>query len=151
MDEAQAGGVAPLVGAWRLRSFQVQQEGGGVLLPFGERASGSLIYTDSGQFAAQVAAENRFRFVADDPMEGTPAEMQAAFRGFISYFGHFECHWQGGFVVHHVERSLFPNWEGQQLKRFMALAGDRLTLTTTPISWGGGGQIVAALEWQRVG
>ncbi|NIO57697.1 MAG: hypothetical protein GTN72_16250 [Candidatus Latescibacteria bacterium] len=37
---------------------------------------------------------------------------------------------EGGFVIHHVESSLFPNWEGHGQKRYVTLSGNRLTLTS---------------------
>ena len=42
-----------------------------------------------------------------------------------------------GVVVHHLEWSLFPNWTGTGQRRFFAIAGDRLTLTTPPFQRNG--------------
>ncbi|NIS78033.1 MAG: hypothetical protein GTO00_10655 [Deltaproteobacteria bacterium] len=33
-------------------------------------------------------------------------------------------------MIHHVESSLFPNWEGHGQKRYVTLSGNRLTLTS---------------------
>jgi len=54
-------------------------------------------------------------------------------------------------VVHQVEGSLFPNWEGQGQKRYVELSGHRLKLTTPPTLWGGGEEIVGMIEWERIG
>jgi hypothetical protein len=47
-----------------------------------------------------------------------------------------------------VEGSLFPNWEGQKLKRFVELSDNRLTLSTPPTVWGG--EVVGVVLWERV-
>ena len=141
---------APIVGAWRLISFQSRTDNGEVTYPFGEEPQGTLIYTAHGRYAVQLMRGARPRFADPDQMKGTAAEIKASFEGCIAYFGRYEFHAKAGFVVHHIEGSLFPNWEGQALKRFFELTGDRLKITTPPTVWGGGGQIVGLLEWQRI-
>jgi hypothetical protein len=141
---------AGIVGAWKLISFEIRKENGGVLHPYGENARGSIIYTESGRFAAQVMRPDRPQFGAGDQMKGTPEEIKANYEGVISYFGPYELDAEKGFVLHHVEGSLFPNWEGQAQKRFFELSGNRLTLSTPPILWGGGGQVVGVLVWERI-
>ena len=56
---------------------------------------------------------------------------------------------ENGFVVHHVEGSLFPNWEGQALKRLVELSGNRLKLSTPP-TLRGGGEVVFVILWERI-
>jgi len=147
MEESAHG--SPLIGAWRLVSFHARGSNGDVSYPFGKDAQGSIIYTESGRFTAQLARPGRPPFSSSDQMKGTSEEMEASYKGFISYFGQYECDRQRGVVIHRVEGSLFPNWEGQALMRYFVLSGNRLTLTTPPTSWGGGGEIVAIVEWER--
>jgi len=141
---------APIVGAWRLVSFQSQKDNGAVTYPFGEDVKGTIIYTAHGRFAVQLMRGARPRFADPDQMKGTAEEIKTSFEGCIAYFGHYELQAEAGFVIHHIEGSLFPNWEGQPLKRYCQITGDRLQLTTPPTVWGGGGQIVGLLEWQRI-
>ena len=82
-------------------------------------------------------------------MQGTREEIEAGYEGYIAYYGSYEFDPTGGFVVHHMDGSLFPNWEGQGLKRYCAFSGLRLTLTTPPIVWGG--ESVGTLVWERIG
>jgi hypothetical protein len=138
------------IGAWRLISFEVQTDDGRVIRPFGTDAQGSIIYTDSGRVSAQVMRSDRPPIAAGDQMKGTSEEMAANYKGCISYFGSYDVDAEGGFVVHRVESSLFPNWEGEAQKRFFALEGDRLTLSTPPTQWGGGGRVVGVLVWERI-
>jgi len=140
---------ALIVGAWELISFKIQKENGEVIYPFGKNARGSIIYTDSGRFSAQFMRPDRPKFTSGDQMKGTSEEIKANYEGFVSYYGSYEFDKEKGFIIHHVEGSLFPNWEGQGLKRFFELSGNRLRLSTPPTLWGGGGN-VATLIWERV-
>ena len=83
-------------------------------------------------------------------MQGTVEEIEANYQGVIAYYGHYEVDRENGFVIHHVEGSLFPNWEGQPQKRFYELSGNQLKLRTPPTSWGGG-EVVGVLLWERIG
>ena len=78
---------APIVGAWRLVTFQSRQDNGAVTYPFGEEAQGTLIYTARGRYAVQLMRATRPRFADPDQMKGTPAEIKASFEGCIAYFG----------------------------------------------------------------
>jgi len=140
---------APIIGTWKLISFETQRENGEVIYPFGKNAQGSLIYTESGRFSAQLMCPDRPQFTSRDQMKGTTEEIKANYEGFISYYGHYEFDRKKGFVIHHVEGSLFPNWEGQRQKRFYELPGNRLKLSTPPTLWGGG-ETVGVLIWERI-
>jgi hypothetical protein len=48
-----------------------------------------------------------------------------------------------------VELSLFPNWVGSDQERWVELAGDRLTLSASPLLLSGKQQ-VPCLVWERV-
>lgn len=149
MDQNTLRAAQAIIGAWRLISFQIEREDGTVVRPFGADAQGSIIYTDSGRFSAQVMRRGRPSFAAGDQMRGTPEEIEASYKGCISYYGSYRLDAEGSFVVHQVEGSLFPNWEGEGQKRFFAFSGNRLKLRTPPTLWGGG-QAVGVLEWERI-
>ena len=140
---------APIVGAWELISFKIQKENGEVIYPFGKNALGLIVYTDSGRFSVQVMRCDRPKFASGDQMKGTAEEIKANYEGYVSYYGSCELDKEKSFIIHHVEGSLFPNWEGQGLKRFFELSGNRLRLDTPPTLWGGGGN-VATLIWERI-
>lgn len=139
----------PIVGAWKLVSFKIQRENGEVVYPFGKNAQGSVIYTESGRVSAQVMRPDRPRFASGDQLRGTTEEIKANYEGFVSYYGPYEFDRKKGLVIHHMEGSLFPNWEGQRQKRFFELSGNRLKLSTPPTLWGGG-EAVAVLLWERI-
>ena len=138
-----------LIGAWRLVSFEFRKIDGAVIYPYGEKAQGSLIYTESSRYSAQLMRSDRPRFAIGDQMMGTPEEIDANYKGSISYFGTYQVDAENGFIIHHVESSIFPNMEGTDQKRFFELSGNRLQLTTPPINLDGG-KAVGVLLWQRV-
>jgi len=150
MEQGYSRASVPIVGAWKFISFEIQKADGQVIYPFGKNAQGSIIYTRSGRFSAQVKRPDRPQFASGDQMKGTIEEIEANYKGFVSYYGPYEFDSENGFMVHHVEGSLFPNWEGQPQKRFFELSGNRLKLSSPPTLWGGGGEIVAVLLWERI-
>ena len=98
-----------IVGAWKLISYKMQKDNEKAIYPFGKNASGSIIYTDSGRVSAQIMRSDRPKFASGDQMKGTADEIKANYEGYISYYGSYEIDKKNGFVVHHVEGSLFPN------------------------------------------
>jgi len=140
--------VIPLVGVWKLISFDARKEGEDLSFPFGKDVKGLLIYTDVGLFSVQMMRPNRPKFVSGDQLKGTVEEIKECFTGCISYFGSYEFDPNGRFVIHHIDSSLFPNWEGTQ-KRFVEISDKRMSLTTPPVVWGGKG-VVGAMIWERV-
>ena len=139
---------SPIIGAWTLVSFEFRKSDGHVIYPYGEEARGSLIYTESGRYSAQLMRTDRPRFAIGDQMMGTPAEIEASYKGSISYFGTYEVDVKNGFIMHHVEGSIFPNMEGTDQKRFFELSENRLQLTTPPIQLDGE-KAVGVLLWER--
>ena len=120
-----------------------------MIYPFGKNAQGSLTYTKSGRFSVQVVRPDRPKFTSGDQMRGTTEEIKANYEGFISYYGLYEFDRKRGFVIHHIEGSLFPNLEGQKQERFYELSGNRLKLSTPPTLWGGG-EVAGVLIWERI-
>lgn len=86
---------APIIGAWKLISFEIHRENGEVIYPFGKNAQGSIIYTESGRFSAQVTHPDRPRFASGDQMSGTTGEVKANYEGFVSYYGSYEFDGEG--------------------------------------------------------
>ena len=99
--------------------------------------------------SVQLMRSDRPQFASGDQMRGTDEEIKANYEGFVSYYGPYEFYRKKGFVIHHLEGSLFPNWEGQRHKRFFKFSGNQLKLSTPPTLWGGG-EIVATNIWERI-
>ena len=75
----------PIIGAWRLVSFETRKENGEVDYPFGNNAQGSLIYTKSGRMSVHLMRSDRPRFASGDQMKGTTEEIKANYEGLITY------------------------------------------------------------------
>ena len=150
MEQSLSQPPVPIAGAWKLISFEIQKADGEVIYPFGENAQGTIVYAESGRFSVQVMRPGRPQFASGDQMRGTAEEIEANYKGFISYYWRYEFDSEHGFVVHHVEGSLFPNWEGQGQKRFFELSGNRLDLLPEsllgnhwhPLGWSGSETLV---------
>jgi hypothetical protein len=140
-------GHSALVGAWRLLSWENQAADGQSTYPMGADALGYLLYTADGRFSVTISRANRPRFAAGDLLSGTTHEQAQAMQGFVAYAGRYS--FAGDRVVHHVELSLFPNWVGSDQQRSVELAGDRLTLSASPLLLAGQPQ-VPRLVWERV-
>jgi hypothetical protein len=136
-----------LVGAWRLVSWENRAADGQVTYPMGTDALGYLLYTADGRFSVTISRRDRAGFAAGDLLGGTTKEQARAVQGFVAYTGRYSFH--GDRVIHHVELSLFPNWVGSDQQRWVELAGDRLTLSASPLLLGGKRQ-VPRLVWERV-
>jgi hypothetical protein len=136
----------PLLGTWRLVSFEVRDEEGRVVHPFGRDAVGLFAYTADGYMAVQFGRADRRRLAMGDWVAAAPNEIAAAARDYIAYCGTYE--YRDGEVVHRVELSLLPNLIGGVLVRRVAFAGDRVTLSTPPTPFGGRQQI-GTVVWER--
>jgi hypothetical protein len=147
-EESRSCGTNPLIGTWRLVRGEVLDSDGTVRAPWGNDAVGWLLYGSDGGMAATIMVAHRPVFAADDMRRGTASEKAEAFETYLAYTGTYEV--RGDRVVHRIVASLFPNWTGTEQERHVALAEDRLTLTTPTISFGGSEQI-GRLVWERFG
>ena len=139
-----------LSGTWQLVSWNIQQaDGEPIDSPLGGDPRGSIMYDGRGHMSVALMRPDRPTFASDNLTDATPEEIAAAFAGYVGYCGSYEVNEQQRFVIHRIELSWFPNLVGTQQKRFFALAGDRLTLETPPLTLLGDAQ-VHRLVWQRL-
>jgi hypothetical protein len=136
----------PLVGAWRLVSYECKVGDGKRSSPLGADPVGYILYTEDGQMSVQIAAADRPPFASGDLHGGTAEEMIAAADSYIAYCGTYELF--DDRVVHHVEHSFFPNRVGTAQTRYYELDGDRIALVTPPILIDGEEQ-VCRIVWER--
>ena len=139
----------PLVGAWKLVTFEFRRDDGSVIYPFGAEAKGSVIYTESGRFSGQLMRIDRPKFAIPDQMQGTSEEIEANYKGSISYFGTYKADAEHREIIHYVEGSIFPNMEGTQQKRSFELDETQLVLKTQRFKVGGE-KAVGILQWERI-
>lgn len=142
-------GKEQFVGVWTLLSAVWTRSDGTVNYLFGQEPIGRLVYTKNGHMFATVMRHSRTRFASGDPRRGTPEEIKSAYEGCIFYYGTYEVDDEEGVVIHHVERSSFPNWDGGDQRRFFEFSGDRLKLWHDPILVDGV-EITGILIWKRI-
>lgn len=138
--------ASSLVGAWKLLVIEFRSDGQ-VVYPVGRDAAGSCLYDPTGHMSLQIMRVDRPRFALNDFQSGTPEEIVAAGKGYLSYGGTYVEDATHGVVVHHVTHSLFPNWVGTDQVRFFKRAGDRL-ITSAPTVVVGGHLMDAMLVWE---
>jgi hypothetical protein len=138
-----------LIGVWKLVSYEFRLADGILIRPMGQGVQGILIYDATGYMALQVIDPERPRFASEDWMSGTDAEIKSAWEGVMAYYGTFEVLEERGMIVHHVQGSSFPNWNGIDREQLFEFADERLKLLTLPMKMGGE-QLVGQLVWQKV-
>lgn len=111
------------VGMWRLVAAQQHGQshpdrGGG--------STGFIVYDASGNMSVQVMpGHHRPKFA--NPMEPTPAEAQAALRGYIAYFGTWEVDAANSTITHHRKGSINPSTIEPVVRRFTFQSPDLVT------------------------
>ncbi len=136
-----------LVGTWKLVSFELRLEDGTIKHPWGKELTGQVMYGLDGYMAGSFMKKGRPVFGAPDVMAGTPQEFEAAMKSYVGYAGPYTIH--GNRVIHHANVSLFPNWTGSDIERFFDIDGNKLTLSTPPLVFGGV-PATAALVWEKL-
>ncbi len=104
-----------LVGAWVYVSSTAKLPDGSPL--WGAEPKGLMILTAGGRYSWQVFRSDRPKFAAKDRMRGTPEENAATLQGSLAYFGSYSVDEAEKTITTIVERSTFPNSEGETLKR----------------------------------
>ena len=107
----------PLIGTWRLISWENRDTDGHFSYPLGKDAVGYIMYNPDGYMFVAIMRPERAKFAAGDLLSGSMEEKAHAAGTYVSYCGRYEFH--GETVVHHVELSLFPNWVGVEQERLV--------------------------------
>ena len=121
-------GIDDLLGAWRLESSVEVFDDGERRDEFGPNPVGYLCYTPAGIVSATLGDSSRPPVSAGDPQSGTDDDYEKMARRFIAYAGPFSVDVGNGTVTHHVDVSLFPNWQGHDQVRRVTIDGGRLSI-----------------------
>ena len=148
---AKSAGANPLVGTWKLIAIEERNDKGELVVPldYGPDPIGVIMYDVAGNMAAQAMRRGRPKLPSDDVHLTPPDLAKTAFTGFNAYFGTYEVDLAAGLVIHHVQGSLIPNWEGLPQRRRFTLTGDKLILEPPEIQ-AAGQKRTRRLTWQRV-
>lgn len=140
-----------LVGTWKLVSIEERDAKGKLVTPldYGLEPVGILMYDSTGHMSAQAMRRGRAPLDTEDVHRLPPEQAKTALTGYNGYFGTYSVDERAGVVIHHVEGSLLPNWEGKDQRRRFTLSGDRLILEP-PEFQAAGEKHTRRLTWQRV-
>jgi hypothetical protein len=139
--------ASQFLGSWKLVSWQIPGPAGQPYFPLGPNAKGLLVYAPDGYMFAALMAVGRPDFFGSDPLGGTAYETLNAMRGYHTYCGRYRL--EEGRVVHTVEMSLYPNMLGSKQVRYYRFEGERLILSTPPVTRAGVTG-VAELIWRKI-
>jgi hypothetical protein len=139
----------PVIGMWKLTSFETQNDDGTLTYPMGKDVGGLIMIDARGYFSVHVMDMKRSSFKIPDPRGGTPEEVKTAFENYIGYYGTFDLDETKGAIIFHVKGAWLPNWIGSDQIRYYTLNGNRLTITTAPVLFDGK-NAVGKLIWERV-
>jgi hypothetical protein len=123
-----------LVGTWTLISWEQKKSDGTRLQQFGENPIGIAFFDAGGRYIISVMRSDRARYASNALWQGTAEENKATADGTQTYFGTYTISEADRSIAIHVEGSSFPNWNGTDQKRIVAITGDQLTLTLRPPS-----------------
>ncbi len=115
----------PLIGTWRLITWENRSADGRISHPLGEDAVRYIMYSPDGYMFVAIMRLDRAAFAAGDLLKGSTEEKARAAESYVSYCGRYE--FRGDTVIHHVDLSLFPNRVGADKERLVEVRGDRLT------------------------
>ena len=139
--------ASQFLGSWKLVSWQIPGPDGQPHYPLGANAKGLLVYAPDGYMFAALMAVGRPNFAGSDPLGGTAYETLHAMRGYHTYCGRYRL--EDDKVIHTVEMSLYPNMLGSKQVRYYRFEGDRLILSTPPLTRAGVTG-VAELIWRKI-
>ncbi len=114
-------GHAPLVGTWKLVSWEVTQPNSTIHYPYGKDVIGYLTYTADGYMSAEIMDPDRqqsdpnFRLETATAQTLPDADRARAYSSYLSYCGTYTV--EGGVVTHHVKAGLIPSWTGSEQVR----------------------------------
>jgi hypothetical protein len=113
----------PLVGNWKLVSWQVISEDGAPQNVFGTSPRGYLVLTPEGRSIVVTTASNR--------KSGTDDAARAALqRSMLAYSGRYRV--EGSDFITTVEVSWNEEWNGTEQRRHYRIEGDRLFIESAP-------------------
>ena len=112
---------------------------------FGSNPRGSLILTPGGRFIVAIMKSSLPKFAANSRVKGTAEENQAVVHGSIAYFGTYNVPSDNTMIMR-IEGSTYPNFDGEEQKRIITLAGDEMKWLNPTTTIGGTNHIV----WKRI-
>ena len=131
-----------LIGSWTIVSNDNIGVNGEKRQIFGPNPKGLFILGADGRYALVVVNPDRPKFKGTSRLEGTSEENKAAIAGTVASFGTWKLDEATNTLITSAEGDLFPNAEGREQRRIIALMGDELRMVNTSPGSGGRAEIV---------
>ena len=113
----------PLIGNWKLVSFQTIVDNEAPQDLYGSQPKGFLILTREGRMTGIVTADNRKGGMSD-------AERATLHKTLIAYSGRYRI--EGGDFITTVDASWNESWNGTEQRRHYRIEGDKLFIEAAP-------------------
>ena len=136
----------PLIGCWRLVSYEFRSTDGRVMYPLGKNPIGITIIEANGYISTQIMRSDRKKFSSEWP---SPDEMRGVFRDYAAYFGFYKVNEKDSILVTYVEGSLNPNWVGGYQVRYYEFSDEKVIFRTPPMTVGNT-EAVGTMVWEKV-
>ena len=136
-----------VVGTWRLVAASASSGTTRNDAPYGPTPSGLITYTSDGRVMAIICHSGRKPLASGDRISASLDERAEAFATSFSYAGRYSL--SGDKIIHRVELASVQNWVDTDLVRLVRLEGNKIVLTTPPISVAGEIR-TTELVWERV-
>lgn len=120
-----------LVGTWSLVSWEQRRSDGTKIQRYGADPAGVAFFDGGGRYIITVMRSDRANYASNAMWAGTAEENKVTADGTITYFGTFVASDTEGRIAIHIEGSSFPNWNGTDQMRVVAIKGSQLTLTVS--------------------
>jgi hypothetical protein len=145
LSSTLAQGASDLVGTWTLVSSVTEKEGARTE-QFGAGAKGMLTLDSGGHFMLTIIGPDLPVFASKNRADGTPEENRAVVAKSIAMIGTYSVSAADKTLTFRVDRATFPNWNGTEQKRLLAVNNkDELKYVTPTASSGG----VGTVTWRR--
>ena len=113
----------PLVGSWRMVSYQRVLDNGEPQNGLGEHPKGVVILTPEGRAVLLTTADGRKPATND-------ADRAELWKSMVAYSGKYRV--EGNDFITSVDVSWNEEWNGTEQRRHFQIEGDRLIITTSP-------------------
>jgi hypothetical protein len=137
-----------ILGTWKLLSASSStSDGERSDTPLGVGPTGFITYNPDGRMSVLISHGGRKPLFQGGPTPPTTEQAAQAFSTFVAYAGRYTL--KTDEVIHHVDISFIPDWVGTDQIRKIKLEGERLVLSTPPMSTGGKIMTIEFI-WQRL-
>jgi len=139
----------PIVGVWDLSNFTITDNDGVTSYPYGENASGRIVYSSSGHLSVQLMRPDPdlSRFAG---LEGVQILLDMGLTTFFAYWGTFQVDHIAGTVTHFIDGCLLPTWVGTAKARHYRFENENRLILSAQVAERDDPTALNELIWVRV-